>query len=106
MCEARMWQDLHLCAVKESMTLSFNRLGNRVREGYWYEISQFSGEGMIETKFGNLERRRMNGKEFGKLEEKNETQACRGERLNATWSCLNSRRPQVSLRVGFSLGSK
>ena len=65
MCEGKLWQDLHLGAVKESMTLSFNRLRNRVREGYWYKISQFSGKVMIETKFRNLER--MNGKGFGKL---------------------------------------
>lgn len=49
----------------------------------------------------------MNRKEFGKLEEKNETQACRGEKLNATWSCLSELQKAIGVsESGIQLGSK
>lgn len=49
----------------------------------------------------------MNRKEFGKLEERNETQACRGEKLNATWSCQSELQKAIGVsESGVQLGSK
>lgn len=93
-------------ATEESRTVSLNRCGGRLREGYWCWINRFSGEVMIETKYGKLEIRRTNGKELSNLE-KAETQACRGERLSVTWWCLSElQRPQASLKVEIQLGFK